>query len=89
MSEPEHVPERRAPSLVVGPGGEPTAVIIDLETWWTIVQHIEDRDDLDAIRSVSEDLAAFRAGRVPDGWVSWDAFETELDRLEALGELPS
>jgi hypothetical protein len=88
MQQPADATRRQSPSLIVGPDGEPTAVIIDLETWRSIVQQLEDRDDIEAIRAVSADLDAFRCGRTPEGWLSWEDFEAELDGLESHGELP-
>jgi len=72
----------RRPSYVVGPDGRPTAVVIDLETWRTIVAHLEDLEDAALIAGAEADLDSLARGERPPGWIAWSELEPEMDALE-------
>jgi hypothetical protein len=77
------------PSYVVGPDGQPTAVLVDIATWKSIIEQMEDTEDAEIIRVAAADLEALARGERPAGWKSWEMFEAELDALEEAGELPA
>jgi PHD/YefM family antitoxin component YafN of YafNO toxin-antitoxin module len=79
----------RSPSYIVGPDGEPTAVLVDLVTWRAIIDRLEDQEDLELLRASAEDLETLARGDRPSGWKTWEEFEAELDALEQAGELSS
>jgi len=79
----------RAPAYVVGPDGQPTAVLVDLATWKSIVERLEDQEDSEMLREASDDLKTLAGGDRPVGWKTWDEFEAELDTLEQSGEVPA
>ena len=72
----------KSPSYIVGPDGRPEAVLIDLATWRSIVERLEDQEDYDALRAVLADLESLAHGQRPKGWKTWEEFEAELDALE-------
>ena len=51
--------------------------------------YLEDAEDSEILRAATKDLALLAQGQRPDGWKSWEEFETELDVLEVAGELPA
>ena len=87
MPSKESLPMLRSPSYIVGPDGEPTAVLVDLATWRAIIDRLEDQEDLELLRASAEDLEALASGERPSGWKTWEEFEAELDALEQAGEL--
>ena len=89
MSLKESSPTLRSPSYVVGPDGEPTAVLVDLATWRAIIGRLEDQEDLELLRASAADLEMLAGGEHPSGWKTWEEFEAELDALEQAGELSS
>lgn len=87
---PSELPQTlRSPSYVVGPDGQPAAVLIDLVTWKSIIERLEDQEDSDILRAVAADLDTLVSGRRPAGWKAWSEFEAELDALEQAGEIPA
>lgn len=78
----------RQPSYVMNAEGKPEAVLLDIESWQTILGWLEDRIDQKLIHQATRDLQTLSKGEKPIGWQSWEAFEAELDSLEQAGELP-
>lgn len=76
-------------SYVVDANGQPEAVIVDISTWQTILEQLEDIADIQILSQAAADLEALAKGTRPAGWQSWEEFEAELDKLEAAGELPN
>ena len=79
----------RAPNYIVGPYGEPVAVVIDIVLWRSILKQLENSEDFEALRNAADDIAALIQGKKPAGWKTLDEFEAELDALEAAGVLPA
>ena len=82
MTPEELLQTLQSPSYVVGPDGRPAAVLIDLTTWKSIIERLEDQEDSDVLREVAADLKALAGGQRPAGWKPWEEFEAELDSLE-------
>jgi hypothetical protein len=89
MATQESLQFLRSPAYVVGPDGQPTAVLVDLATWKSIIERLEDQEDSEILREASEDLKTLTGGDRPAGWKTWDEFEAELDALEQSGEVPA
>jgi len=89
MTNTLYVQDLRAPNYIVGPHGEPVAVVIDIELWRSILKRLEDSEDIDALRNATADIEALIQGKKPDGWKTLDEFEAELNALEAAGVLPA
>ncbi len=68
-----------SPSYVVGANGQPTAVVLDLVAWQTILAYLEDEEDGEILRQSAADLATLAKGQRPAGWKRWEDFEAELD----------
>lgn len=68
-----------SPSYVVGANGHPTAVVLDLAAWQTILAYLEDEEDNEILRRSAADLASLARGERPAGWMAWEDFEAELD----------
>ncbi len=79
----------QAPNYIVGPHGEPIAVVIDISLWRVILKQLEDNEDLAALRQVAADIEALAMGKRPSGWKSLDEFEAELKELGMAGALPA
>ncbi|HEY4691038.1 MAG TPA: hypothetical protein VIK33_17135 [Anaerolineae bacterium] len=79
----------RSPSYVVGPDGQPAAVLVDLATWKSIVERLEDQEDSDILRQAAADLEVLARGERPNGWKAWEEFEAELSEWEEAGEVPA
>ena len=79
----------QSPSYIIGPGGQPTAVLLDWITWESILAQLEDREDDEVLRAACADLRTLARHERPTGWKSWADFEAELDTREATGELPA
>ncbi|MBI3960492.1 MAG: hypothetical protein HY328_16905 [Chloroflexi bacterium] len=79
----------QTPSYVVNQNGKQIAVLVDLATWQSILDRLEDQEDFDILRANQAALTALAQGKRPAGWKSWDEFERELDALEMAGELPT
>ena len=79
MTSEELLQALQSPSYVVGPDGRPAAVLIDLATWKSIIERLEDQEDSDVLREAAADLEALASGRRPAGWKEWHEFEAELD----------
>jgi hypothetical protein len=65
------------------------AVLVDIVTWRSILEQLENVEDNQVLRAAAEDLRALTRGERPAGWKSWAEFEAELDTLEATGALPA
>ncbi len=77
----------RQPSYIINADGQPEAVIIDISTWQIILEQLENIADNQTLHQATADLEALSRGTRPTGWQTWEEFETELDALEAAGEL--
>ncbi len=88
MVTTEFVQHLQRPNFIVGPNGEPVAVIIDFTTWRSLLERLEAVEDIEILRSSSAELEALGQGKRPAAWKSWEEFEAELDALEAVGGLP-
>lgn len=89
MSNHTVLPAIREPSYVIGSDGRPTAVLVDLDTWRALLARLEDSEDSELLSEAASDLEMLAHGRRPEGWMTWDAFEAEMDAQEAAGELPA
>ena len=68
---------------VIGPKGKPTGVLVDLKTWESILDALEEADDIAVAREALVKLDA--AGGIPEkaGFVSWEKARSELSRQDA------
>lgn len=73
--------------FVVGPDGQPTAALVDIAAWQSLVQLLEEAEDQGLLRSY---LARRRVARTPEelGLISWEQAEAELDAREEPGDAP-
>lgn len=79
----------QSPSYIIGPGGQPTAVLLEWAAWESILEQLEGREDDEVLRAARADLGTLARHERPAGWKSWADFEAELDAREAAGELPA
>ncbi len=79
----------QTPTWLVGSNGKPVAIMVDIATWQSILERLEDQEDIALLQAIQPDLERLAAGESPDGWLAWDAFEEELDALESTGALPA
>ena len=79
----------QSPSYLVGADGRPRAVVVDIVTWRSIIEQLENIQDSEIVRAAAEDLRALARGERPAGWKSWNEFEAELDALEPADALPA
>ena len=64
--------------FVVGSGGQPTGVLLDMATWEHIVESLEDAEDLVVVREALAGLKAADGDRVKAGFRPWAAVRAEL-----------
>ena len=89
MSNHMALPAIREPSYVVDSDGHPTAVLVDLDTWRALLARLEDIEDRQLLDAAAPEIAELARGKRPEGWMTWEAFEAELEALETAGELPA
>jgi hypothetical protein len=58
--------------FVVGPDGQPTAALVEIDTWQALVDLLEEAEDQGLLRAY---LARRRTARSPEemGLISWEA----------------
>lgn len=73
--------------FVVGADGQPTAALLDIEIWRTVVALLEEAEDQGVLRAY---LIRRRAARSPEdiGLIPWEQVEAELDALEVDDDAP-
>lgn len=73
--------------FVVGADGQPTAALLDIEIWRTVVALLEEAEDQGVLRSY---LVRRRNARSPEdfGLIPWEQVEAELDALEVDDDAP-
>ncbi len=59
--------------IVIGKDGKPSAVIIDIDVWETVLSALEDLEDMSLVRK------RLRNWRAKTGWTSWDDIEAESE----------
>lgn len=71
---------------VVGVGGKPTAVLVNISVWEQILTALEDAEDLALIKEALSDLDA--AGGDPNkaGFIAWEHARAELGQLDDAEE---
>jgi hypothetical protein len=80
----------QSPSYVIGPGGQPTAVLLDWATWKSIIEQLETSEDNEILRAAMTDIQMLARHERPTGWKSWEEFEAELNaQEESLKHNPS
>ena len=89
MGAERSIPELRGPSYVIGTDGQATAVLVDIDTWRTIVGRLEDAEDYGILKTALADLTHLAQGRQPPGWKSWEELEEEWDRQGDGSALPA
>lgn len=55
--------------------------MIDIATWESILDRLEDQEDFAILQSMRPNLERLAAGERPEGWLSWEKVEKELDEL--------
>ena len=78
-----------APNIVIGAEGKPVAVLVDIGTWQSIMDRLEDQEDHAILSDLQSDLTSLGAGTQPEGWLSWETFEEALDALESADDVPA
>lgn len=65
--------------FVLDSGGKPTGALLSISAWETLLDWIEEQEDMATIRQVLTDLQ--KAGGRPQQakWLSWDAVKDEWD----------
>jgi len=59
--------------FVVDRNGKPTAALLDMDAWETLLSMLEDLEDVELIRD------RMRNWRSKAGWTRWEDFEAELE----------
>ena len=59
--------------FIVGQEGKPTAVVLDIQTWETLLSMLEDVEDVQLVRD------RLNNWQIKEGWTRWEEFEAELD----------
>lgn len=77
----------QSPSYVIGPDGQPTAVLLDWTTWKSIIAQLEASEDNEILRAAITDVQMLARRERPTGWKSGEEFEAELDAQEAAGDI--
>jgi hypothetical protein len=75
----------QSPSYIIGPSGQPTAVLLEWAAWESILEQLKGREDDEVLRAARADLGILARHERPAGWKSWADFEAELDAREAGG----
>jgi hypothetical protein len=68
--------------FVVGPDGQPTAALVDIVAWRSLMAMLEEAEDQGLLRAY---LARRRTARSPEdlGLIAWDQAEAALDARES------
>ncbi len=69
---------------VVGAGGKPTAVIIDIETWEQIISALEDSEDIDIAREALAKFDEAGGDLKKAGYIPWEKAREELEKEDDL-----
>jgi aspartate/tyrosine/aromatic aminotransferase len=64
--------------FVVGSGGKPTGVLLDMPTWEHIVESLEDAEDMAVVREALAGLKAVGGDRAKAGFRPWAEVRAEL-----------
>ena len=67
--------------FVVGPDGKPTAALIDITTWQSVIAMLEEAEDQGVLRAY---LTRRKTASSPEdlGLIPWERAEAELDARE-------
>ena len=57
---------------VIGSKGKPTGVLVDLKTWESIIDALEEADDVSIAREALEKLDAAGGNPEKAGFISWE-----------------
>ncbi len=71
--------------FVIGPSGKPTDAVLDIETWDTLVDWLEDIEDARTVREAMRRLEAAAGDPRRAGLIPWSEAEAELDALDRSG----
>jgi hypothetical protein len=73
---------------VIGSKGKPIGVLLDLKTWESIMEALEEADDIAVAREALAKLDA--AGGIPEkaGFIPWEKSRTEIERRDANFRVP-
>lgn len=69
--------------LVIGPGGKPTAVLVDIVTWERIIQALEDAEDIHLARQLLTLVDAAGGDLKQADLISWEQAKRELELDDA------
>jgi hypothetical protein len=69
--------------FVIGAGGKPTGVLLDIATWERIIQALEDVEDLNIAKQALADLDAAGGDLQKAGYISWEQARAELEADES------
>jgi len=72
--------------FVVGNGGKPTAVLIDIALWGRILDALEDAEDLLLVRETLASIDAVGGDLEKAGFISWKSARAELEQLDVTEE---
>jgi hypothetical protein len=64
--------------FIVGSGGQPTGVLLDMATWEHIVEALEDAEDVAVVREALAGLKAAGGDRAKAGFRPWAEVRAEL-----------
>ena len=59
----------QSPSYIIGPGGQPTAVLLDWVSWESILEQLEGREDDEVLRAARADLGTLARHERPAGLI--------------------
>jgi hypothetical protein len=59
--------------FIVGGNGRPTAVVLNMEMWETVLSMMEDIEDTELVRERMKNWES------KEGWTSWEDFEAKRE----------
>ena len=66
--------------FVLGAGGKPTAVLVNISTWERILEALEDAEDVALAKEALASLDAAGGNPEKAGFISWEKARTELEK---------
>jgi hypothetical protein len=64
--------------FIVGKSGKPTAVVLNMDMWETILSVMENIEDREVVRE------RMRNWQTKEGWTSWEDFEAENNEISVM-----
>ena len=72
--------------FVIGAGGKPTAVLLDIATWERIAEAMQDAQDVAIVQQALAELQAAGGDLEKAGYIPWEQARAELEALHDTQE---